>query len=209
MQVKEKLLLGAVLLLAAGAAQAATYEIDPAHSQVSFRIRHLVGKVQGKFTDFSGTVDYDDKKPDALATSVVIKIASVDTSSAKRDEHLKTPDFFNAAAFPEMTFKSTKAVVSTPGKVSLTGDLTLHGVTKPVTLDVEINGVIKDPWGNQRSGFHAAGTLNRKDFGMAYNMPMDSGGLMLGDDVEISIDVEAVQKAAVTPGKDDAKKKKK
>jgi polyisoprenoid-binding protein YceI len=191
-------MLVALLALAVSGVQAADFDIDVAHSNVGFRIRHLVSKTTGRFDKFSGTVSFDKDKPADLKANVVIQTASVNTDNEKRDTHLKSADFFNVEKFPTMTFKSTGAKKTADDKIQLTGDLTMLGVTKPVTLDVTVGGVMNDPWGGTRSGFSATGKLNRKDFGMVYNMTMDKGGLMLGDDVELVIEVEGVQSK---PGK--------
>jgi polyisoprenoid-binding protein YceI len=172
-----------------GLVQAAVYDIDPAHSQVGFRIRHIVSKVRGDFKTYSGTVDFDEKNPAALKAEATIQTASINTSVDKRDTHLKSGDFFDVEKFPTMSFKSTAAKKLTDNKVQLVGDLTLHGVTKPVTLDVEIGGVSPDPWGNTRAGFSATGKINKKDF----NMPFNMGGV-IGDEVEILLEVEAIKK---------------
>lgn len=196
------LLLG-VALIAVGT-QAATYEIDAVHSQVGFRVRHIVSKVRGSFDTFTGTIEFDESKPEALMTSVVIKTTSINTANTKRDEHLRGADFFNVEKFPEMTFKSTQVKKSSEsGKLQITGDFTLLGVTKPVTLDTDVLGAANDPWGNARVGFSAVGKINRKDYGMVYNTALDKGGLMLGEEVEIIIEVGAIQEkpAATHPAK--------
>lgn len=173
----------------AASARATTYEIDQAHSQVSFRVRHLVGKVPGRFTSFSGTIVYEPGKPQTWQATAKIDPASINTDNEKRDAHLRSPDFFDAAKCPEMSFKSTKV---SGGK--LLGELTMHCVTKPVALDLAVGGTGKDPWGGERSGFSAKTTLNRKDFGINFNKVLDNGGLMLGEDVEVVIDIEAAVK---------------
>lgn len=189
------LLLASVTLLA-GTSHAAVYDIDASHSQVGFRIRHFVSKVPGSFNDFSGTVNYDPAAPEKMTANVVIKTASVYTANEKRDAHLKTKDFFDVEKYPEMTFKSTKAEKTGENTLKLTGNLTMLGVTKPVTLDVETAGVANDPWGNVRSGFSAKGKLNRKDYGMVFNMAADKGGFVLGDEVDVVIEIEGVSKQA-------------
>jgi polyisoprenoid-binding protein YceI len=188
-----------ILLLAAAlaplAASAATYELDPAHSTVGFRVKHLVGRVPGRFTKFSGTVDYTPNKPETWKVEATIDPSSINTDNEKRDGHLKSPDFFDVAKYPEMTFKSTKVTDVKGDTAKLEGNLTMHGVTKPVVLDLEIGGTTKDPWGNEHAGFSAKGKLNRKDFGIIWNKTLDSGSLMLGEDVEIAIEAEAQPKA--------------
>ncbi len=179
-----KLLAFAVVAALAAPAAAAKYQIDPMHSSVTFTVRHLVTKVHGTFRTVSGTFDYDDAKSKGSAVDVKIDPASVDTNVEKRDAHLKSDAFFDVAKCPEMSFKSTKAFIKN-GKGSMTGDLTMHCVTKPVTLALEIGGVTKDPKMGERFGASATGKLNRQDWGVSY------GKGMVGDDVNIEIDVEA------------------
>jgi polyisoprenoid-binding protein YceI len=189
------LALAAVLVLSAPAVRADTYEIDSSHSQVGFRIKHLVGKVSGRFTGFSGTIEYTPGKPATWKVDAKIDPATINTDNEKRDGHLRAPDFFDVAKHPEMSFKSTKVSSVKGDTAKLHGELTMHGVTKPVVLDLEVGGTTKDPWGNIRAGFTAAGKINRKDFGIVYNKTLDAGGLMLGEEVAVSLDIEAVLKA--------------
>jgi len=179
------------------AAQTATWAVDPIHSEVSFRVKHLViSKVTGKFKKFEGTIAADPKAPAAGTVELKIDVASVDTSDEKRDAHLKAPDFFDAAKFPEITFKSTKIAPAGQDVYDVTGNLTMHGVTKPVTLSVRANGFAKDPWGNERAGFEVTGKLNRQDFGVSWSKTLDGGGAVVGDEVELQIAVEAIKKVA-------------
>jgi polyisoprenoid-binding protein YceI len=194
----------AALLVVAGAASplcAASYKIDPDHSSINFTIAHLtISKVHGRFDKFSGTIEYEPGKMDAWKTEASIETASVNTSVEARDKHLRSPDFFNVEKFPVMTFKSTKISGVKDMKGKLTGDFTFLGVTKPVVLDVEGYGPVKDPWGNERVGATAKGKINRKDFGMVWNKSLDTGGLMIGDEVEIVLEIEAVkEKPKVAP----------
>jgi len=186
----------AVALLVPAPTRAATWELDPAHSTIGFAIRHMmISTVRGQFRTFTGKATGDPKTPDKAAIEASIDAASIDTANEKRDGHLKSPDFFDVAKFPTITFKSKSIAAAGAGKAKVTGDLTLHGVTKEVVLEVEgPTQVIKDPMGNTRAGAHATAKINRKDFGIAYNKALDGGGLMVGDEVEITIDVEAVQK---------------
>lgn len=195
------LALAAVLTLLAPAVRAETYEIDAVHSQIGFRIRHLVGKVPGRFTGFSGTIEFTPGKPETWKVAAKIDPATINTDNEKRDGHLKSADFFDVAKYPEMSFKSVKVADVKGETAKLHGELTLHGVTKPVVLDLELGGTTKDPWGNTRAGFTAAGKINRKDFGIVWNKALDTGGLMLGDDVAVSLDIEAVLKAKEAPAK--------
>lgn len=186
----KRLALSVVLFAAAASLRAETFQIDPQHSKVMFRIRHLVGKVSGRFNKFEGTFDYEKGNPKAWKASAKIDAASIDTAIDKRDTHLRTADFLDVEKCPKIEFTSTKAASVKGDKAKLLGDLTLHCVTKPVALDLEIGGVIKDPWGNTRAGATATGTVKRKDFGIVWNKTLDAGGLMLGDDVEISLEIE-------------------
>ncbi len=178
------------------------YTIDGAHSSVTFSIKHLVSKVKGNFADVSGTIEADDKKPTDSVVSATIKADSISTSNAKRDGHLKGPDFFDVKKFPTITFKSGK-ITGSGKKFKMEGKLNMHGVEKPVVLDVEYMGTQKDPWGNDKAGFSATTKVKRTDFGIVYNKTLEKGGLLLGEDVEVQLDIEAQKEA---PKKDDAKK---
>ena len=186
----------AIALLVPASGRAATWELDPAHSTIGFSIRHMmISSVRGQFRTFTGKATGDPKTPDKAQIEASIDVGSIDTANEKRDGHLKSPDFFDIAKYPTMTFKSKKIVAAGPGKAKVTGDLTLHGVTKEVVLEVEGGtDVIKDPMGNTRAGAHATAKIDRRDFGMVYDKTVDGGGLMVGNEVEITIDVEAVQK---------------
>ncbi len=184
------------------AARAADYTIDKDHSHVGFTIRHLVGEVPGSFKDFAGDFSFDEKKPENAKVKVTVQTASVNTDNEKRDSHLKSPDFFDVQKFPTMTFESTQVTAEGDKKFKVTGNFTLRGVTKPETFNVTYAGTAKDPWGNTRVGFIATSKINRKDFGMVWNKVLDAGGAMLGDEVEIKLNIEAIQKA----GADKAKK---
>jgi len=173
--------------IAIGQVQADTYKIDASHSSVAFKIRHLVGNVKGSFSDFSGEVIYN--KDDISKSSVKASIASksIDTNNEKRDSHLKNEDFFNVEKFPKITFVSKRIEGN-----KIIGDLSMHGITKEVVLDAEVSGVMKDPWGKTRAGFSATAIINRNDFGVSYNKLMEAGGLMLGENVSIELEIEAV-----------------
>lgn len=156
-----------VLLLASAPLFADTYVVDKNHSEATFQIRHLVSKVSGKFDDFAGSIDIDEKNPASSNVTFTIKTASIDTGVADRDKHLRSGDFFDAEKNPEITFKSTTVKASSKKNVySVTGDLTMRGVTKRITIPVEFLGFAKDPWGSQRAGFTLSTTLNRKDYGI-------------------------------------------
>jgi polyisoprenoid-binding protein YceI len=180
----------ALLLTAAlGRVDAApVYEVDKSHSEVTFQIRHLVGKVRGRFTDFAGQIDGDKAAP---KVDFKIQATSIDTADANRDKHLRSADFFDVEKFPEITFKSSKIVPKGAG-YEVVGTLTMHGVSKELTLPVTVNGPITDPWGNQRAGLELTTTLNRKDYGIIWNKALDAGGVMLGEDVTVTINLEAV-----------------
>ena len=192
---RKLLVLSAVLAVLSPAVRAETYEIDASHSQVGFRIKHLVGKVPGRFTGFSGTIEFTPGKPESWKVVAKIDPATINTDNEKRDGHLKSPDFFDVAKYPEMSFKSTKVTDAKGETAKLHGELTMHGVTKPVVLDLELGGTTKDPWGNTRAGFTATGKVKRKDFGIVWNKTLDAGGLMLGEEVSVSLDIESVLKA--------------
>lgn len=183
------------------AAVAADFDIDPAHSSVTFKIRHLVSKTAGHFEKFTGTLSYEPGKPETWQANAVIDTASINTNNKKRDDHLKGPDFFDVKKFPKMTFKSTKVSDVDDNEAKLHGDLTLHGVTKPVVLDIEFTGAGTDPWGTQKIGFTGKTKVNRKDFGIEWNKTLDAGGLMLGEEVEIVLEIEADQKKDATAKK--------
>ncbi len=170
---------------------AETYTIDPQHSQAGFSVRHMMlSNVRGAFSKVSGTIDYDPGKPAASKVNATIDMDSVDTHDAGRDKHLKTADFFDVAKYPTMTFKSTKVVAKGKTGLTVTGDLTLHGVTKSVVLDVDgPTAELKDPKGSKR-GASASTKIHRKDFGITYNKALDNGGVALGEDVDVTLDVE-------------------
>ena len=186
-------------LFVAGAAVAAavsaeTYVIDKNHSDASFRIRHFASKVRGRFADFEGTIQADPAKPEASSVTFTIKTASIDTSQPDRDKHLRSADFFDAEKFPEITFKSSKFTPTGKDKYDVTGTLTMHGVSKEVTLPVTYLGTVKDPRGTERASFEIDTKLNRKDFGITWNRALDGGGVMLSDDVDVEIALETVKK---------------
>ncbi len=186
----------ASLLLALPLA-AADYTIDTAHSSAGFAVKHMmVSTVRGEITIASGTVSFDEKNPAATKVEAALNIATVNTGNTKRDEHLKSADFFDAAKFPQITFKSRKAWKQ-GSNLAVLGDLTIHGVTKEVTLTVEQPTVeLKDAWGLLRRGATATTTINRKDFGLAYNSVLETGGVAISDEVKITIDIAATRKPA-------------
>ena len=194
----KKTLLSAALAAVLGAASfpalAETWEIDASHSNVGFSVRHMmVSNVRGSFGTFTARVDGSPADPSTAKISATIEVASVDTREPKRDEHLRAADFFDAAKFPRMTFTSTKVEKVSATKAKVTGDLTLRGVTKPVTLDVEYTQPVKNPWGKTIVGASATGKINRQDFGVSFSKTLETGGLLVGDEVTLQLDLEFVK----------------
>jgi polyisoprenoid-binding protein YceI len=179
---------------AVGLAETSSWNLDPAHSQTSFTVRHLViSNVRGEFQKFSGAVQLDDKDLSKSSVDVTLQAASIDTSNADRDKHLRSPDFLDAEKFPTIAFKSTKVEKAGDGKLKVTGDLTMKGVTKPVVLAVEgPTAEIKDPWGNARRGLSASTTINRKDWGLTWSKTVEAGPVV-GDEVKIQIEAELIK----------------
>lgn len=175
-------------------AKPTTWEIDPAHTTTGFTVRHMmVTNVHGDFSKVSGTVVYDPENLAASKADVTVDASSIDTHDPKRDAHLKSPDFFDVAKFPTLTFKSKK-ITKSNGGLKLTGDLTIHGVTKEVTFDVKgLSAPLKDPFGTTRLGAEATATISRKDFGLLWNKALESGGVLVGDPVTITFDVSLKQ----------------
>ncbi len=172
---------------------AATYKIDTAHSEIGFVVEHLMFfKVSGFFTDFAGTIEADPATKTLNSATATIQATSIDTRIEKRDNHLRSPDFFDVAKYPEITFV-TKKIEGSGMNITVQGDLTMHGVTKSVTLKGAFVGENKDAWGNNRAGFAARGTLNRKDFGLTWNKVLETGGVTVGDTVELSLQVQGVK----------------
>ena len=175
-------------------AELPTWGIDLVHSSVGFTVRHLVvSKVRGKFTRWSGTIRMDERDLTGAEVDIAIEPASVDTGVEQRDNHLRSADFFDVERYPTMAFKSSRVEKAKDGSLRLLGDLTLHGVTRPVTLEVEFAGSQKDPWGGLRAGFSARTSLDRKEFGLTYNQLLETGGVVVGEKVDIDIEVEAVK----------------
>lgn len=188
----------AVALTVPVTAFAGEWEIDPAHSSATFSIRHMmVSNVRGQFNKISGTVNLDEKNISRSTAEATIDASTIDTNEAKRDAHLKSADFFDVEKYPTITFKSTKVAKAGKNKLKVTGDLTMHGVTKPVVLDVEGPfPPMKDPYGNIKSGLSATTTIKRKDFGLNWNAALEAGGVVVGDEVKITLDLELGQKKA-------------
>lgn len=186
------LVLAGMVLCGAPFVWATTYAIDPDHTTVSFKVRHLFSYVRGTFDAFAGTFDYVSGSPEQWKTSATIQAASINTRVGDRDTHLRSKDFFDVEQFPEITFTSTQVTDTAAASAKLHGFLTMHGVQKPVVLDLVIHGEGKDPWGKLRSGFTATGTINRKEFGIEWNKALETGQLLVGEDVEIILEVEGI-----------------
>jgi polyisoprenoid-binding protein YceI len=180
----------------AGAAEAATWKVDQAHTTVGFSVKHLFTRVQGRFDEFEGTIDFSPENPKAAKVSGTIQAASINTNNAKRDKHLRSDDFFDVEKYPTLSFESTGVPeVEEDGGASagvVEGNLTIHGVTKSVVIEVAYIGQGADPWGNVRAGFTAELEINRKDYGLNWNEVLETGGVLVGDTITIQIDVEGI-----------------
>jgi polyisoprenoid-binding protein YceI len=183
-------------------AATSTWQIDPQHSSAQFAVRHLgLSTVRGAFSKLSGTMVRDDQDITNSSVEVTIDVNTVDTREPDRDKDLRSERFFDVAHFPTMTFKSKKVEQVAPGKLRVTGDLTIRGTTKEVTLDVDgPTAPVKDPWGNQRLAATATTKINRQDYGVKWNAKLDNGGVVVGDEVNITLDIEMIQKAAAKSG---------
>lgn len=195
--------IAAILTLAAGAAAipataattaAEVHTIDKGHSDVSFQVRHLVSQVRGKFNDYEGTINLDPANLEKSSVEFTIKTASIDTGLPDRDKHLRAEDFFWADKHPEITFKSKSIKKADKDTYNVTGTLNMRGVAKEITLPVTYLGTVKDPWGNEKGGFATEITLNRKDYGINWNAALDNGGVVLSDEVKVSINLETQKK---------------
>jgi polyisoprenoid-binding protein YceI len=176
------------------------WNIDPAHSLVEFSVRHLmISSVKGRFSDISGFVIADESDLSGVQVNVTIKVASIDTRQPDRDTHLKSADFFDVEKYPDITFKGTHVKGDHLSEFELHGNLTMHGVTKPIVLEVTSEGRGKDPWGGERLGYSAKGKIDRRDFGLVWNQSLETGGVAIGHDVKISIDLELVKAVAEKP----------
>ncbi|HEV3455266.1 MAG TPA: YceI family protein [Thermoanaerobaculia bacterium] len=200
MRIKKALQTLSVMLLLpvawrTAAAQPAVYKADPVHSKVGFSIRHLVSDVDGRFKEFEGTIKYDAQHPADSSVQFTVQAASINTGTDDRDKHLRSPDFFDVAKFPTLSFTSTKVVPKGNNAYDVTGNLTIRGVTKTVTIPAKFRGEVKSPMG-ERAGFESTFTVNRLDYGVAWNRAIEGGGTILGDDVDVSIRIEAVKQGA-------------
>ncbi len=186
-------LLAALVLSSSGAMAAPrNLKIDKEHSSVTFRVRHIFTKVTGRFREFSGTIAFDETNQAASKVTALIQAATIDTNVEARDKDLRSKRFFDVERFPTLEFASLRLDGASGGRARIVGNLTMHGVTREVVLDTEYLGKGKDPWGNERYGFHAEAKINRKDFGMTWNEVLEAGGVLVGDEVEIILDVEAI-----------------
>jgi polyisoprenoid-binding protein YceI len=171
-----------------------TYQIDKSHSEASFQVRHLLTKVRGRFSDFEGSITLDEANPERSSVSLTIQSASIDTNEPNRDTHLRSVDFFSVDEFATLTFASTQIDPKGNDRYDVTGDLTIRGVTKRIIVPVSLLGKATDPWGNDRLGFEAEFAINRKEFGLLWNAALETGGFLVGDDVRVTLSVQAVGK---------------
>jgi polyisoprenoid-binding protein YceI len=170
-----------------------TWKLDPTHSLVEFGVKHLmIATVKGRITDVEGTIYTDEKDPRKSSVEATLKAVSIDTRTEQRDQHLRSADFLHVENYPEIKFRSTR-IEGDKENFKLTGDLTIRDVTKPITLDVQFEGRTKDPWGGERVGFSASGKIDRRDFGLTWNQALEAGGVTVGHDIKISLEVEAVK----------------
>ncbi len=180
-----------------------SWSIDSAHSAVQFAVRHMmISTVRGQFDRFSGTVDFDEANPAATIVDVEIDASSINTRQDDRDNHLRSADFLNAAEYPTLTFKGQRVEVIDDNHARLIGDLTIRGVTRPATLDVAYLGQAKSPWGTTSAGFTASARINRKDWGLTWNQALETGGVLVADEIKIDIDLELVKQAETAPAGD-------
>jgi polyisoprenoid-binding protein YceI len=178
---------------AVASAAPATYAIDRTHSEVLFRVRHLLSRVGGKFRDFSGTIVFDPAHPEASRVDVAIDAATIDTGVNDRDAHLRSADFFAVDAHPQITFVSDRVVARGADAFTVAGTLTIRGIARPVELAVDYLGLARDPYGNEKVAFEASVRLNRKDFGLTWNAALETGGFLVGDDVDVTLHVQAAR----------------
>jgi polyisoprenoid-binding protein YceI len=189
-----------VLVPALAAAEPVAYKSDPVHSSVGFTIRHFVSDVDGRFKDFEGVIQYDAQNPTHSSVQFTVQSGSITTENGDRDRHLKSPDFFDVAKFPTLTFTSTKVVAAGSNNFEVTGNLTIKGVTKTITIPASFQGTMKTPNG-EKAGFRSTFTINRLDYGVSWNRAVEGGGAMLGDEVTIIVKIEANRQPAAAAGK--------
>ena len=181
------------LVVSTTAVFGATYKVDSAHSNVGFDIRHMISTVHGQFNEYTASFSFDPKTQVLSNVAATINTTSIDTHNQKRDDHLRSPEFFNVGAFPAITFKSNKVIQKGKNQYLVSGMITLLGVSKPIVLKAEYTGSAKNPWGQEVSGFSATGQINRQDFGMKWNKALDNGGLLVGNEIKLSLQVEAAK----------------
>jgi len=183
-----KIKLGLTSILLASSLFAGTFNVDTVHSNVAFKVKHMmISNVTGEFDTFSGSFDYDEKSKKLNSLQGVVEVDSINTDNVKRDGHLKSPDFFDAASFPKITYTITKVIGD-----EAHGEITIHGITKKLVLELENNGMVKDPWGNTRVGIELNGSLSRKDFGLKWNNLLEAGGAIVGDKIKLTIELEGI-----------------
>ena len=168
-----------------------TFAIDKTHSEAAFQVRHLITKVRGRFADFGGSITFNDAQPAQSSVSFTIQAASIDTSTPDRDAHLRSEDFFAVDTYPTITFESTGITAAGGNNYQVAGNLTMRGVTKAITIPMTLLGTAVDPWGNQKLAFEGEVTINRKDYGLNWNAALEAGGFLVGDDVKISLSIQA------------------
>ncbi|MCH7600863.1 MAG: YceI family protein [Myxococcales bacterium] len=188
----QELILATLLAGCASQASAANWKVDASHTHVGFSVSHLFTSVQGRFNDFDATIVFDPNDPQNTVVKATVQAASINTDQAKRDKHLRSADFFDVEKYPTLTLESTEMTEWSGKKGKLAGNLTIHGVTKPVVFDVAYLGRGFDPWGNARAGFRATLTIDRKDYGLNWNEVLETGGFLVGDEIEIRIDAEGL-----------------
>jgi len=185
----------ATIETAPGATTRTTWKLDPSHTLVEFSAKHLmITTVKGRITDVEGTIVMDEKNPGKSSVEATLKAVSIDTRTEQRDQHLRSADFLNVELFPEIKFRSTR-IEGDKESFKLTGDLTIRDVTRPITLDIRFEGQQTDPWGGERVGFSGSGKIDRRDFGLTWNQALETGGVVVGNDVKINLEVEAVKAA--------------
>jgi polyisoprenoid-binding protein YceI len=169
-----------------------TYQIDKSHSEATFQVRHLLTKVRGRFSDFDGNITVDEAEPERSSVSITIEARSVDTNEPNRDAHLRSADFFSVDEFATLSFASTDIAPAGDHRFNVTGDLTIRGVTKRIVVPATFLGRATDPWGKERLGFETEFTINRKDFGLTWNAALETGGFLVGDDVRVTLSIQAI-----------------
>jgi polyisoprenoid-binding protein YceI len=172
------------------------WAVDPTHSSIDFTIKHMmIAKVKGAFHTFDAQIEADPEDLTSADIHFSVDLGSIDTRNSDRDAHLRSADFFDVEKYPKMTFQSTRIVKTGDGEYDVTGDLTLHGVTRSETFSVTFEGAGKDPWGNEKAGFSGQGSVKRSDYGLTYNAVLETGGVLIGDEVKVSVEIEAVKQA--------------